>query len=164
MAMIYISIGSNIDAEKNIRGAVQALSEEFGTLLLSSVYESEAVGFDGDKFLNLVVGADTDADVYRVNDTLHAIEEQYGRVRSGPKFSSRTLDLDLLVYDDLILNEDGIQIPRDEITKNAFVLWPLAELAPHQCHPKSGISYAKLWQDYDKSRQQLVPIEFDWEA
>jgi 2-amino-4-hydroxy-6-hydroxymethyldihydropteridine diphosphokinase len=164
MARIYISIGSNIDAEKNIRGAVQALCEQFDTLLISSVYESEAVGFEGDKFLNLVVGADTDASVRDVSEVLHRIEDQFGRERSGPKFSSRTLDLDLLLYDDMVLHEDGIQIPRDEITQNAFVLWPLAELVPQQCHPESGVSFAKLWEDYDKSRQQLTPIEFDWQA
>jgi 2-amino-4-hydroxy-6-hydroxymethyldihydropteridine diphosphokinase len=164
MARIYISIGSNIDAEKNIRGAVQALCELFGTLLISSVYESEAVGFEGDKFLNLVVAANTDDDVSLVSKALHTIEDSFGRDRSGPKFSSRTLDLDLLLYDDLVMHENGIQIPRDEISKNAFVLWPLSEIAPEQCHPESGISFAKLWEDYDKSSQQLTPIEFDWEA
>jgi len=162
MARIYISIGSNIDAEKNIRGAVQALCEEFGTLLISSVYESDAIGFDGDKFLNLVVGADTDDDVYYVSQALRSIEDQFGRERSGPKFSSRTLDLDLLVFDDLIMSKDGIQIPRDEITKNAFVLWPLAELAPQECHPESGETYGQLWDAYDKSKQKLTPIEFEW--
>lgn len=164
MARIYISIGSNIDAEKNIRGAVQALCELFGTLLISSVYESEAVGFEGDKFLNLVVAANSDDDVRLVSKALHNIEDSFGRDRSGPKFSSRTLDLDLLLYDDLVMHEDGIQIPRDEISQNAFVLWPLAEIAPEQCHPESGISFGKLWEDYDKSSQQLTPIEFDWEA
>ena len=164
MARIYISIGSNIEAEKNIRGAVHVLCEQFGNLLISTVYESEAVGFEGDKFLNLVVAADTEDDVYEVSKALRQIEDQFGRERSGPKFSSRTLDLDLLLYDDLVINENGIQIPREEITINAFVLWPLAELAPEQCHPESGISYASLWSDYDKSRQQLVPIEFEWDA
>ena len=164
MTRIYISVGSNIDAEKNIRGAANALRDSFGSLLISSVYESEAVGFDGDNFLNLVIGADTDDNVYQVSKTLRAIEDRFGRERSGPKFSARTLDLDLLLYDDLIMHEDGIQIPRDEITKNAFVLWPLAELAPDECHPQSGECYAKLWQAYDKSKQQLTPVSFDWQA
>jgi len=74
-------------------------------------------------------------------------------------FSARTLDLDLLLYDDLIINQGGLQIPRDEITKNAFVLWPLAELDPAYRHPLNGQSMAKLWGNYDKSSQALWPIE-----
>jgi len=162
MARIYISVGSNIEAHKHIRGAANMLREKYGKLIISSVYESEAIGFDGDNFLNLVIGADTRDDVITVNQTLHQIEDQFGRERTGPKFSSRTLDLDLLVYDDLIMDEQGIQIPRDEITKNAFVLWPLAEIAPQLKHPQFGKTYAQLWDEYDKSKQQLQPVDFDW--
>ena len=93
---------------------------------------------------------------------LHRIEEDYGRERSGPKFSSRTLDLDLLLYDDLVLDESGLQIPRDEILQRAFVLWPLAELAPDLKHPVNGKSYAQLWLDFDKRKERLKPVVFDF--
>jgi len=162
MAKIYISIGSNIDAEKNIRLAVHALQDHYGKLILSSVYESEAVGFDGDNFLNLVVGLKTEEDVYTVAATLRKIEDENGRDRSGPRFSPRTVDLDLLLYDDLILQEEGLDIPRDEITKNAFVLLPLDEIASQLIHPLSGKTMCVLWLNFDKDSQKLWPIEFQF--
>lgn len=160
MARIYISIGSNIDAEKNIRLAIHALQEHYGKLILSSVYESEAVGFNGDNFLNLVAGLNTEEDVHTVVATLRTIEDENGRDRSGPRFSSRTVDLDLLLYDDLVLHEEGLDIPRDEITKNAFVLLPLDEIAPQLIHPVSGNTICDYWSSFNKESQKLWPIEF----
>jgi len=160
MSRIYISVGSNIEAEKNIRVAVSALQEEYGELLLSSVYESEAVGFDGDNFLNMVVALDTEDDIHQVARTLREIEDKNDRVRTGPRFSKRTLDLDLLLYDDLVLNEDHLEIPRGEIVENAFVLWPLAELAPGVTHPLAKKTIKALWDEYPKSRQNIWQIPF----
>jgi 2-amino-4-hydroxy-6-hydroxymethyldihydropteridine diphosphokinase len=160
MAKIYISIGSNIDAEKNIRLAIHSLENHYGKLILSSVYESEAVGFEGDNFLNLVVGVKTDEDVHTVVENLRRIEDENGRDRSGPKFSSRIVDLDLLLYDDLILQEEGLDIPRDEITKNAFVLLPLDEIASQLIHPISGKTMCEHWLNFDKETQKLWAIDF----
>lgn len=160
MAKIYISIGSNIDANKNIRAAIHALKNHYGKLILSSVYESEAVGFEGDNFLNLVVGLTTDESVYTVVETLRKIEDENGRDRSSPRFSSRSVDLDLLLYDDLILKEEGLDIPRDEITKNAFVLLPLDEIASQLIHPVSGKTICDHWINFDKSSQKLWAIDF----
>ncbi len=162
MARVYVSIGSNIEREKNVRAGVNDLKALYGVLQISSVFESESVGFDGENFYNLVVGFDTDEPVTEVVRHLREIEDAHGRTRTGPRFSSRTLDLDLLLYDDLVLNSDGIDIPRDEITKNAFVLWPLAELAPDAFHPGLQQSFAELWSEFDKDRQRLwsVPFEF----
>ena len=162
MARIYISIGSNIDAEHNIRIAVHALQEHYGKLILSSVYESESVGFEGDNFLNLVAGVNTDEDVYTVVAMLRKIEEDNGRDRSGPRFSPRTVDLDLLLYDDLVLKEEGLELPRDEITKNAFVLLPLEEIAPQLIHPLSGNTMCDLWMNFDKESQKLWQISFEY--
>ena len=162
MATIYISLGSNIDREQNTRAGVEALRDAFGELELSSVYESEAVGFDGDAFYNMVIACSVDAPVMQVNQVLRDIEDTYGRDRSGPRFSSRTLDLDLLLYDDLVIDQDGLVLPRGEILKNAFVLWPLAEIAPDLVHPLAGKSYARLWDEFDKSRENLHPIEFEF--
>jgi len=160
MARVYISIGSNIDAENNVRLAVNALQQHYGKLILSSVYESESVGFDGDNFLNLVAGLNTEEDVHTVAATLRKIEDDNGRDRSGPRFSARTVDLDLLLYDDLVVEEEGLQLPRDEITKNAFVLLPLEEIAPQLIHPLSGNTMCDHWLNYDKDSQKLWPIEF----
>ena len=160
MAKIYISLGSNIDREHNTREGVRALRERFGELQLSAVYESEAVGFEGDAFYNMVIACDSDEDVFTVNKALSEIEDANGRDRSGPKFSSRTLDLDLLLYDDLVINEKGLSLPRDEILKNAFVLWPLADIAPSLIHPVAKQNYTNLWNGFDKSKERLKPIEF----
>lgn len=160
MARVYISIGSNIDAENNVRLAIHALQEHYGKLILSSVYESEAVGFEGDNFLNLVAGLNTEEDVHTVAATLRKIEDDNGRDRSGPRFSPRTVDLDLLLYDDLVLQEDGLVLPRDEITKNAFVLLPLEEIAPQLIHPVSGNTMCDHWMSFDQDSQKLWPIEF----
>ncbi|MCW8956667.1 MAG: 2-amino-4-hydroxy-6-hydroxymethyldihydropteridine diphosphokinase [Gammaproteobacteria bacterium] len=164
MAWVYISLGSNIDRETNTRVGVKALQARYGELILSSVYESEAVGFEGSSFFNMVIALNTDEPVQLVAQHLRQIEDDYGRDRSGPRFSSRTLDLDLLLYDDLVLNEPGLQIPRDEILQRAFVLWPLAEVAPDLKHPVVGKSYAQLWFEFDKSKERLKPVVFDFDV
>ena len=162
MPRIYISIGSNIDKERNIRSAIGALKECFGDLQLSSVYLSEAVGFQGDDFLNLVAACETDLGVKNVAECLRQIEQDHGRHRSGPKFSSRTLDLDLLLYGDLVYHEGKLELPRDEILYNAFVLQPLAEIAAELKHPVVGRSYGQLWEAFDKQTARLQPIDFDF--
>ncbi len=163
MAWVYISLGSNIDRDELTRAGVRELRERYGELVLSSVYESEAVGFEGEDFYNMVIALQTDEDVQSVAATLREIEDAHGRVRTGPRFSSRTLDLDLLLYDDLVLEQGKLVIPRDEILQRAFVLWPLAEIAPERVHPLARKTYAELWQAFDKSSEQLHPIEFDFQ-
>ena len=155
----YISIGSNIDKEIHIPASLRALEGQFGTLTISSIYESEAVGFSSDAFHNLIVGFDSDLDVKAVAKQLRDIELDNGRTRNSQKFSARTLDLDLILYGDLIISDGRLQIPRDEIEKYAFVLEPLAEIAPTDIHPVSGISYAELWQQFDKTDLQQHKIE-----
>lgn len=163
MARVYISIGSNIEAEKNIRSAIHALKNKYDKLTLSPVYESESVGFDGDNFLNLVAAIRTEDPVEEVAAELRRIEDENGRLRDGPRFSSRTVDLDLLLYDDLILKNDQFDIPRDEINKNAFVLLPLTDIAPHLIHPQSGLTMCDLWTKFDQASQKLWPVPFDFQ-
>lgn len=147
----YISIGSNIDKEIHIPASIDALKQSFGTLKISSIYESEAVGFAGDVFHNLIIGFDSELDVKSVAKQLRQIELDNGRTRNCQKFSSRTLDLDLILYGDLIISDGRLQIPRDEIERYAFVLEPLAEIAGASIHPVSGISYGELWEKFDKT-------------
>jgi len=147
MAKIFVSMGSNIDREHNIRSGIKALKGAFGKLILSSVYESEAAGFKGDPFYNAVVGfaANNCMNVYNV---LHDIEDQHGRIRGQEKFSARTLDLDLLFYGCEDLRGSGLDVPRQEVTQYAFILWPLAEIAPDFVHPLENRSIAALWQAF----------------
>lgn len=164
MATVYLSLGSNIDRNKHLSAGLDALVEAFGDLKMSQVYESEAVGFDGDNFYNLVAAIDTDLSVGELALKLRDVEDENGRLRSGPKFSARTLDIDILTYDDLSGEVDGVKLPRGEILKNAFVLLPMSELAPETLHPVTGKTYLQLWDEYDQDSQKLWPVEFDWPA
>jgi len=161
MVRCWISIGSNQDRERCIRGAVHALRTRFGKLILSSVYESEAVGFDGQPFLNLVAGFDSDEPVSRLIAALRTIENGFGRIRGPNKFAPRTLDLDLLTYGDLTGTVDGCTLPRDEILRHTFVLGPLAEVAAQERHPANGRCYGELWRAFEKSAPPLRPIAFE---
>ncbi len=158
----YISIGSNIDRDRNIPASLQALKHCFGELIVSSIYETEPVGFSGDPFYNLVVGFDSDLSAKEVAQQLRQIELDHGRVRGCKKFTARTLDLDLILYGDLVLRDKQLQIPRDEIERYAFVLEPLAEIAPTLEHPISHISYAELWDKFDKTSLKQKRVTPSW--
>ncbi len=161
MPQVWLSIGSNIDREIHIRGAVRSLRDTFGELVLSSVYESEAVGFNGSSFYNMVIGLRTDLSVKSLNSCFRDIEEQHGRVRGGEKFASRTLDIDLLLYGDEVVKEGETVIPHNEITQYAFVLLPLAEVAGKMKHPVSGCTYQKLWDIFNQGQQKLWRVDLD---
>lgn len=159
MTRVYVSIGSNIDRDRNIALALRLLEASFGGLQRSSVYESAAVGFDSDPFYNLVVGFETGDTPREIQDVLHCIEEASGRVRTTG-LSARTLDLDLLLYDDLVTVAEGLTLPRPDITRYAFVLGPLAELAGERRHPVTGECYADMWSAFDDAGQVLSRV--DW--
>jgi len=158
----YISIGSNIDKDRNIPASLKALAAHFGKLAVSSIYESEPVGFTGDVFYNLVVGFESDLDVKEVAKQLRQIELDHGRSRDSKKFSARTLDLDLILYGDFVIQDGRLQIPRDEIERYAFVLEPLAEIAGALRHPVTQASYAELWAKFDKSDLRQKRVMPDW--
>ena len=162
MALLALSLGSNIDAPNNIRKAVRALRHEFDALKCSSVYESEAIGFVGANFLNLVAIIETTADLSSISRFLKLLEDRFGRNREQPRFSARTLDVDILFYGDEKTKSDEIELPKEEITQYAFVLQPLAELLPDRIHGFTGLTYADLWDEFDQSNQQLWKVDFDW--
>lgn len=159
MAQIFISLGSNVNKEYNLRQGIIALKAYLPELIHSSVYESEAVGFAGNNFYNSVVAATTDMTLPALCKLLKKIERDNGRTENDKKFSPRTLDLDLLFYDDIVCNSPA-QLPRDEITKNAFVLQPLAEVASNFYHPTAKQTIAQLWNAYNNPQQKLWKVEF----
>lgn len=161
MATIYIGIGSNIQRDEHINAGCRSLAAAFSALRCSAVYESSAVGFDGDPFYNLVAEAQTAQSVAQVCQTLRAIEFRHGRPADARKFSSRTLDLDLLAYDALCLR-DPLVLPREEVLTNAFVLRPFAELSPEYRHPVAGLTLAELWHRFDATQQPLRQVDFPW--
>lgn len=161
MPKVFVSIGSNIDPETHIRGGLADLEARFGPLIMSSIYQSEAVGFEGNAFLNLVVAFDSDESVADIDQALDQIEHQHGRTQEQRKFSSRTLDLDLTLYGDLVIEDDPITLPRDEITRYAFVLEPLAEMAGNLKHPVLQQSYNELWLAFDKQGVQQHRVPFN---
>lgn len=164
MVWVWVSIGSNIEREKHVCAALRALREQFGELTVSPVYETPAVGFEGDPFYNLVVGFDTDVAPQRLHGLLRRIEDANGRKRGAEKFSSRTLDIDALTYGNEITDAGGKHLPRDEITRYAFVLKPLADVAGEQLHPELRNSFASLWESYRQNnnsqlKEVLLPLE-----
>ena len=161
MNRVYLSLGSNIDREFHITSALDALHAKFGELTISRVYESESVGFDGSPFYNLVVGIQTELDLSDLSNALKQLEDRHGRDRQAPRFASRTLDIDIVTYDDQVGTIAGIELPRPELYYNAFVLWPMAELRGSERDPKTGHSYAELWAGFSSS-QRLRPVSFMW--
>lgn len=155
MTRAWISAGTNVEPEYNMRAAIENLRQAFGELLLSPVYRTRAVGFEGDDFLNMVIGIDTELPPDELRRRLRAIEDSQGRVRGGNRFASRTLDLDLLTWGGLVDQSQGI--PRDEILKYAFVLKPLADVAPMEQYPGSQETYASLWAAFP-GKPVMVPV------
>ena len=148
MAKAYLSLGSNLEPQTHLRRAIAELRERFGVVTVSPVYRTPAVGFDGPDFLNAAAIIDSDLDVYALDDWLHALEDAHGRRRDQPRFASRPLDIDIVFFDQLQLKGPGhLEIPRPEL-KYAFVLKPLADIAPEFRDPSSGKTLAELWREH----------------
>lgn len=162
MARVFLGIGSNTDREKHIRAGLEAIAKSFDWRQRSRIFRSESVGFSGSDFYNLVVEVETSRSVTEVLAECKRIEQQNGRVPESAKYSPRTLDIDVLLYDDVIRAQQP-QLPRAEILENAFVLWPLAEIASGLLHPVLEVSYQQLWEQHQASNKQapqrLEPIE-----
>ena len=158
---IFVGIGSNIDREKNIKSCMTILKGIYGDMMISPVYETESMGFDGPNFYNLVSCFETDQSVYDLKNTLNEIENDHGRHSNETKFSSRTLDIDILYYDDLVLSDDKIQIPRKEICEYDFVLKPLVDLVPDFIHPSHNISHKDMINNIKIKKQIISTINMD---
>jgi len=146
MATVYLGLGSNESPQVNLRLAISELQERYGELAISATYRSTAVGFDGADFLNLAVRLQCEDSPLAICDDM----------------KSRSLDIDLLMYDDLVLDERPVRVPRDDILRYSFVLRPLAELAPDQVHPVTGRTMLEHWQEFDASSHPLEEVSIDW--
>ena len=156
MARVYLSLGSNQQPQRYLRAALDELRARFGAIDVSPAYRSKAVGFDGPDFVNLAVGLDTELSPEALNDWLHALEDRHGRRRDVPRYSDRTLDVDIVLYDDLVRRGEGhLDIPRKEL-KHAFVLRPIADIAPGLRHPVDGRSMAELWAVFPAGSEPLT--------
>lgn len=159
MTRVYLGIGSNIDPESNLRLAVSELRRRFGAVRLSPVYAGPAVGFKGPDFYNLVAEIETSRSPRRILAEIEAIHRLARRERDGERLASRTLDIDLLLYDGLIASEPGIELPRPDVLEYAFVLRPLAELAPDFLHPLTGKTLHEHWREFDAASMPLSQVQ-----
>ena len=159
MTRVYLSLGSNIEPGKNLLAALDDLRVKFGRIVVSPAYRFPAVGFAGPEFVNLAVGIDTDLDAFALNDWLHALEDQHGRRRDVPRYSSRTLDIDIVLYGERVINGAGnLEVPRAELLQT-FVLQPLSDIAPDAVHPTLHKSIAELWASGAASGERGSPVE-----
>ena len=159
MTTVLLSLGSNVQPRRHLHAAVAALAERFGAIAISPAYRTAAVGFDGPAFLNNAVAIETDLDLDTLDAWAHALEDRHGRDRSGPRFSDRTLDIDVVFYGDLIVEGPGhLRIPRPEL-KHAFVIKPLADIAPDFVDPVSGLTLASLWRAHRQFGEAFEVVE-----
>jgi len=148
VSIAYLSLGSNINARSNINAAIAALRKGFTDVSLSPVFRSPAAGFEGDKFINLVAQLETLLSPLELKQWLNELEDRQGRKRDVPKFSDRSLDIDILLYDDLYLLSPVLEIPHRDVLSYAHVLKPLADLAPKLLHPACRKTIAELWNEF----------------
>lgn len=163
MSTAWLSLGSNLDPAANLAAAARALRERFGDVRFSPVYRTPAVGFDGPDFLNAAAIIVTDMAPQALNDWLHALEDRFGRDRAAARFSSRPLDIDIVFYDDLVLEGPGnLRLPRPEL-QHAFVLKPLADIAPSHRVPGDGRTLAELWAVHPEAAAppRTDPLDLD---
>jgi 2-amino-4-hydroxy-6-hydroxymethyldihydropteridine diphosphokinase len=157
---VYLGFGSNVSVETNIQAGITALRSTFGDIGISPVYRSVAVGFTGNDFINLAVSIETSMQPLELKEYLNQLEDDHDRQRDVPKFSDRTLDIDILLFGDLYLHLPSLILPREEILKYAHVLKPLADLAPDLIHPVTHQSMMTHWQNFEGERTGLKQVDF----
>ena len=162
MVWVTLGLGSGVDPENQLRAGLDSLLLHFNDLALSSIFESEPVGFEGNNFLNMAVGFDTEIKLQELSGLLKEIEDKSGRDRSKEKFQDQNLDIDILTYDKHVGEFGGIKLPRPGIVENAYVLWPLSQISGNKRHPELKQSYVELWKNYISEEQRLWPIDFKW--
>lgn len=159
MPLAYLGIGSNLNAEQNLKLAVREFRERFSLKEISPVYRSKALGFDGADFLNAVACIETTLTPLEFSMALDRVHELAGRRRGDDRFVSRTLDIDLLLYDQRVMNEPPVVLPRKDVLEYSFVLRPLADIAPGLRHPVSGRTIGEHWSEFDAASHPLTRVD-----
>jgi len=158
MPQIYVAAGGNVEPERYLQRALSELARVFGPLTCSAWYRNRAVGFEGADFINLAVGFASEREVHALIQELHRIELVCDRPRAAPKWAPRTMDLDLLLYGDLICQEPKLVLPRPDLLRRAYMLGPLAEIAPDLMHPTARLTIGELWARFDRDAHPLVAV------
>jgi 2-amino-4-hydroxy-6-hydroxymethyldihydropteridine diphosphokinase len=158
MSEAYVAIGSNISPLENVAKAASELQRVFPSARFSSWYRNAAVGFKGEDFINGVVGFETDLPLGSVMEHLHAIEALCGRPRDAPRWAPRAMDLDVLLFDDLVCSEPTLKLPRPDLLKRPYMLGPLAEIAPQVVHPTAGLTIGELWRRFDHEGHTMTIV------
>ncbi len=159
MPDVYVAAGSNIQPQLNLRSALSALKRRVGEVRVSTAYGNKAVGFDGPDFINLVISFETELTLTEVLSVLQAVEGLCGKARKAPKFEPRTMDLDLLLYGDMVCATHAITLPRPDLIKRAYMLRPLAELAPDLAHPTLKQTMGELWKGFDQAAHPMQAVD-----
>ncbi|MFT5139503.1 MAG: 2-amino-4-hydroxy-6-hydroxymethyldihydropteridine diphosphokinase [Lysobacterales bacterium] len=162
MNTAYLGLGSNVDAKRHIKIAVHAIIRSFEDAEFSPIYRSNAVGFEGEDFLNLVARIQTELKPAELREYLRGLEASHGRNHDAPKWSDRTLDIDILLYNDLVIDSGSLKLPRAEILHFAHVLKPLADIAPDLRHPVAKLTYSELWKKGDWIAADLFLVDPDF--
>ena len=158
MTPVYVAAGSNVEPEKNLARACEEIAHTWPDAIFSRAYTNKAVGFDGPDFINLVVGFHTSHPLDYVIARLRAIETRCGRPRYAPKWASRTMDLDVLLFGDLVEKTTDYTLPRPDLVKRPYMLGPMAEIAPRVRHPTEGKTIGELWSGFDRDGHEMVPV------
>ena len=164
MTQVLVAAGSNVEPRVNLRRALDALARHYPGLVRSTAYRNRAVGFEGEDFINLVVGFDTDDDVRTVLGHLHEAETLCGRARDAPKWAPRSMDLDILLFGDRGCDEPGLELPRPDLVRRAYMLGPAAEIAPDTVHTTLGLTLAELWRNFAQDEHPMTAVELEWTA
>jgi 2-amino-4-hydroxy-6-hydroxymethyldihydropteridine diphosphokinase len=158
MPRVFVAAGSNVEPERNLAKAAAALAQDFPDIEFSPWYRNEAVGFEGEDFINFVVGFNTDLSLHDVVTRLRAVETLCGRPPGAPKWAPRSMDLDILLYGDLVHEEPGLKLPRPDLLKRPFMLGPMADLAPDLQHPTEKATIRELWQRFDRASHAMIRV------
>jgi 2-amino-4-hydroxy-6-hydroxymethyldihydropteridine diphosphokinase len=161
LADAYVAAGSNVRPRASLLRALALLGGEFPGLRASQAYSNAAVGFEGDDFINLVVSFPADITTEDLLDRLKATERTCGREPGAPKWGPRTLDLDLLLHGDRVGRVGGKSLPHPDLLTRAWVLGPLAELAPALMHPVARERIDDLWRRFDRGAHPLTPVALE---
>jgi len=159
---VLVAAGSNVEPVANLRRALDSLARHYPGLVVSRAWRNRAVGFEGEDFLNLVIGFDTADDVRAVLERLHEAETLCGRARFAPKWAPRSMDLDILLYGDRVCDEPGLVLPRPDLVRRAYMLGPAAEIAPGTVHPTLGVTLAELWRDFAREAHPMQAVDIGW--